>query len=179
MITLEPYLKHYYEQNINRDLESSKCFHIMGIDILIDKKCNAWLMEINSNPSLNIFLEREIPGALEGQTEKVLQELDKHVKSKVVSEAIRIVTGEGNDEYDGSFDQILPYEEEDNEDDYYIWNKGQHLFDIMVNLTGSKKDADLKGRLSLFQFSRFHKVPEFSKVGSYFKADLEIAFKNM
>jgi hypothetical protein len=76
--------------------------------------------------------------------------LDKHVKAKVVSEAIRIVTGEGNDEYDGSFEQILPYEEPDNEDDYYIWNKGQHLFDLMVNLTGSKKDADLKGRLSLF-----------------------------
>jgi len=149
VITLEPYLKHYYEQNVNRELEESKCFHIMGIDILIDIKCNAWLMEINSNPSLNIFLEREIPGALEGQTEKVLQELDKHVKAKVVTEAIRIVSGEGNDEYDGSFEQILPCEEEDM-DDYYIWNKGQHLFDLMVNLSGSKKDPDLKGRLSLF-----------------------------
>ena len=61
-------------------------------------------MEINSNPSLNIFLERDIPGALEGQTEKVLQELDKHVKAKVVTESIRIVSGEGNDEYDGSFE---------------------------------------------------------------------------
>jgi len=29
-------------------------------------------MEINSNPSLNIFLEREIPGSNDGQTEKVL-----------------------------------------------------------------------------------------------------------
>jgi len=36
------------------------------MDILLDKKCNAWLMEINANPSLNIFLDREIPGALEG-----------------------------------------------------------------------------------------------------------------
>lgn len=95
-----------------------------------------------------------------------------------MTEAIRIVTGEGNDEYEDSFEQILPCEDEDIED-YYIWNKGQHLFDMMLSLTGSKKDPDLKGRLSLFQFSRFHKVPEFSKVGSYFKADLEIAFKNM
>lgn len=61
-------------------------------------------MEINSNPSLNIFLERDIPGALNGQTEKVLQELDKHVKSKVVTEAIRIVTGKGNDEYRDSYE---------------------------------------------------------------------------
>jgi len=63
---MEPYLKHYYVQNIGRDCENSKAFHVLGLDILIDKKFNAWLMEINSNPSLNIFLEREIPGALDG-----------------------------------------------------------------------------------------------------------------
>lgn len=65
-------------------------FHILGLDVLIDKKFNAWLMEVNSNPSLNIFLERDIPGK-PGETEKVLQELDKHVKAKVVTETIRIV----------------------------------------------------------------------------------------
>ena len=53
-------------------IENSKVFHILGLDILIDKKHHAWLMEINSNPSLNIFLERDIPGALNGQTERVL-----------------------------------------------------------------------------------------------------------
>ena len=65
-------------------------------------------MEVNSNPSLNIFLEREIPGSLDGQTERILQELDKHVKAKVVNEAIRIVTGKGSDEYESSFEQLLP-----------------------------------------------------------------------
>jgi hypothetical protein len=29
------------------------------MDILIDKKLNAWLMEVNSNPSLNMFLEKD------------------------------------------------------------------------------------------------------------------------
>ena len=61
-------------------------------------------MEINSNPSLNIFLEREIPGTTDGSTEKVLQELDKHVKAKVVDETIRIVTGKGEGEHDGAFE---------------------------------------------------------------------------
>ena len=46
-------------------------------------------MEINSNPSFNMFLERTLP---DGTEEKVLSELDKYVKSKVVSEAISIVT---------------------------------------------------------------------------------------
>ena len=72
--------------------------------MLIDKKNNAWLMEVNSNPSLNIFLEREVPGTTDGQTEKVLQELDKLVKAKVVNETIRIVTGKGISDYEGSFE---------------------------------------------------------------------------
>lgn len=29
------------------------------MDILVDKKNNAWLMEVNANPSLNMFLEKE------------------------------------------------------------------------------------------------------------------------
>ena len=109
--------------NIGKDLKApaaKKMFQILGLDILIDKKHHAWLMEINSNPSLNIFLEREIPGALEGQTEKVLQELDKHVKARVVTEAIRIVSGEGDGEYDGAFEQLLPDPELE---EYYIWNR--------------------------------------------------------
>lgn len=52
--------------NISRKLDKSKAFHIIGMDVLIDKKNKPWIMEINSNPSLNIFLEREIPGALDG-----------------------------------------------------------------------------------------------------------------
>ena len=91
---MEPYLTHYYKTHLSSaNYKEAKVFQILGLDILIDKKFKAWLMEVNSNPSLNIFLEREIPGALDGQTEKVLYELDKHVKAKVVTEAIRIVTG--------------------------------------------------------------------------------------
>jgi len=71
---LEPYLYNYYRTGISKDEEkiaNSKAFHILGLDVLIDKKNHAWLMEINANPSLNIFLEREIPGS-DGQHEKVL-----------------------------------------------------------------------------------------------------------
>ena len=69
IITLEPYLTNYYLHNISKNIDApvaNKMFQILGLDILIDKKNHAWLMEINSNPSLNIFLEREIPGALDG-----------------------------------------------------------------------------------------------------------------
>lgn len=181
VITLEPYLRHYYRTNITRDEEimaKSKVFHILGLDVLIDKKNHAWLMEINSNPSLNIFLEREVPGSLGGQTERVLQELDKHVKAKVVTEAMRIVTGECGDEYAGSYEKLLP-EADGSLDQYYVWNKAQRLFELMASTSQTKKDPDQRDKVSQFQFSRFHKVPEFGKTGSYFKADLELVFKNL
>ena len=116
---------------------------------MIDKKNNAWLMEINSNPSLNIFLEREIPGSTDGSTEKVLQELDKIVKAKVVNETIRIVSGKGINDYEGSFEQVLPVED-GSMDDYYIWNKAQHLFELIVETNQTKKDPEQKGKISLF-----------------------------
>jgi hypothetical protein len=49
----------------------------------------AWLMEINANPSFNMFLERDLPN---GEVEKTLSELDKYLKSRVASSAIHIVT---------------------------------------------------------------------------------------
>ncbi len=47
-------------------------------------------MEINANPSFNMFLERDLPN---GEVEKTLSELDKYLKARVASEAIKIVTG--------------------------------------------------------------------------------------
>jgi len=164
--------------NLSRDLDKSKAFHVLGLDVLIDKKFNAWLMEINSNPSLNIFLERDIPGAIEGATEKILQELDKHVKAQVVTEAIRIVTGEGDGEYDGVFEKLLPVED-GSMDEFYVWNKGQEFYDLLLQTKDAKKEPNMEHRLSLFQFSRLNKVPDFGKQGSFFKADLEIVFKNL
>lgn len=75
------------------------------MDILIDKKNNAWLMEVNSNPSLNMFLEKEAD-LKEGQTpERILVELDKYVKAKVVGDAISIVTEQkGSPDFDSTFD---------------------------------------------------------------------------
>jgi tubulin polyglutamylase TTLL11 len=90
VITLEPYLIHMYHQSgLGFDHSEAKNFHIVGFDILIDTKLRAWLMEINANPSFNMFLERDLPN---GDVEKTLSELDKYLKSRVASAAIHIVT---------------------------------------------------------------------------------------
>ena len=39
---------------------NGKCFHVIGIDILIDEELNPWLLESNNNPSFNIEHEATI-----------------------------------------------------------------------------------------------------------------------
>ena len=43
-------------------------------------------------------------------------------------------------------------------------------------MLGSTKQG--QDSISLFQFSRLSRVPQFSKVNQFFKADLDICFKN-
>ena len=90
VVTLEPYLTHMYHQSVSWEHHEARNFHIVGFDILLDTKLRAWLMEINANPSFNMFLERELPN---GEVEKTTSELDKYLKARVASEAIKIVTG--------------------------------------------------------------------------------------
>ena len=54
VIALEPYLKNAYRCFIQQEKgDESRCFQILGFDILIDEEANCWLMEVNANPSLN------------------------------------------------------------------------------------------------------------------------------
>lgn len=126
------------------------------MDILLDKKMNAWLMEVNANPSLNMFLEKDVPPDSNIEPEKILSELDKFVKSKVIAEAVRIVTGEGTTEFEGSYEQLLPASDPEFEN-YYIWNRALNLFELMIK-TGKASDS-----VTLFQFSKLARVPEFAK----------------
>ena len=66
VIALDPYLTNAYHCFMSSENEKSKCFQILGLDILIDDNWQLWLMEVNANPSLNVFDERELPT---GETE--------------------------------------------------------------------------------------------------------------
>ena len=156
---------------MNADHLNCKAFQILGVDILLDKKLNAWLMEVNANPSLCMFLEKDIvPG--EPEPERILSEIDKYIKTMVIGEAVKIVSGQGNDEYDGTYKKLLPLED-DSYDDYYVWNRVLELFELMV---AQGKTIEF---VSQFQFSRLARVPGFAKANQFFKADLDICFKNM
>ena len=42
------------------NLSSGNLFELYGVDVLLDKKLNPWLMEVNLNPSLNCDSEIDL-----------------------------------------------------------------------------------------------------------------------
>jgi hypothetical protein len=55
----------------------------------VDENLNAWLLEVNANPSLNVYSDKELPN---GDIEQTLSELDKYVKTNLLSDVIKVVT---------------------------------------------------------------------------------------
>lgn len=62
IIALTPYLKNNCKNQIGPDLKNMRVFHFLGFDIMLDTNLKAWQFEINANPSMNMHLERELPG---------------------------------------------------------------------------------------------------------------------
>ena len=55
---------------------------------MMDKKQRAWMLEVNANPSMNMYVDRELPN---GDLERVLSDVDRFIKGTVVSDAIKVV----------------------------------------------------------------------------------------
>ena len=46
-------------------------------------------MEVNANPSLNVYNDKELPN---GDIEQTLSEIDKYVKSSLLADTLALVT---------------------------------------------------------------------------------------
>lgn len=88
VIALEPYLKNAYHCFVSTDHDNPRCFQILGLDILMDENWNCWLMEVNANPSLNVYNDKELPN---GDIEQTLSEIDKYVKSTLIADTLGLL----------------------------------------------------------------------------------------
>ena len=48
-------------------------------------------MEVNANPSLNVYVDKELPN---GDIELTLSELDKYVKTMLISDTFKLITND-------------------------------------------------------------------------------------
>jgi hypothetical protein len=164
VVSLVPFLKSFARKCVRTDIGSIKWFQIIGIDIMLDADFNTWLMEINANPSMNMFLEKE---GVNGDKEKILSELDKHLKTKVLQDAFHIVKSKDLDEF-GCFEKILPVDDKQF-NRYYLFDT---IRDIFEKLGGVKKPDFLTAS----QFERLGRYPKL--IWAHFgKADYAILFK--
>ena len=88
VIALEPYIKSAYHANFMSS-SNPRCFQILGLDILVDEALNCWLMEVNANPSLNVFNE---PSGADVEPSPSLSEIDMHVKAGLITDTLALLS---------------------------------------------------------------------------------------
>ena len=108
LVAVEACLDNETFANLERSrANGNKNFHIIGVDVLIDSNLDAWLIEINVNPSLNVDEEHEVsPGVYQNS----LSILDQHIKTFAVQDAIALArkSHPENCEREGSYYRLRP-----------------------------------------------------------------------
>ena len=110
LIAIQAGLCNHFESQLQAaKIKKIKCFHIIGVDVLLTEDCKAWLLEINANPSLRIDFESEVSP---GITESIPSALDLYVKTMVVEDAIKISRMKLKEQLEiqrfGSYEKLLP-----------------------------------------------------------------------
>ena len=134
---------------------------------MMDQNCKAYLMEINSNPSMNMFLERQNE---KGENEKEISELDKYLKTLVIEDALKIIRSKKQLDDLGWYIQILPTDDEQY-NQYYIYDQIREIF---TTLTGVKKTEFITAS----QFQKLGRFPELTR-SHFSKAHYDIVFKEV
>ena len=65
-------------------LESS-CFHIVGVDIMLDSDYNAWFIEINKKPGINLCSKSKLFPGQDG-----VPQADKEINAPMVSDVLQL-----------------------------------------------------------------------------------------
>ena len=111
---------------------------------------HVWLVEINANPSLNVYSDTLLPN---GDIEQNLSELDKYVKTMLMSDTLRIITMPQEIVHNysevGCLKKILPVKNDLEE--LYMYSHFEKLFEFL----SGNKNYDF---LTLQQFLRLSRI---------------------
>lgn len=106
-----PHIKNQYNIAFGKGASNKNCFHMYGIDILLDEDFNPWVLEINSNPSFNMNISKFVQqdGTTNFKLVNEVSEIDKYIKSMVLGDAFKILScGLEKINKLGSFERLYP-----------------------------------------------------------------------
>lgn len=83
-----PLMAHQLSALTNNKIFKGNPFQILGIDVLVDEKGKAWVLEINDHPSLNIYFDKEFMNNVKKPSEDDICPVDLYVKSRLVTDVI-------------------------------------------------------------------------------------------
>ena len=167
---IKPFLG-YFQKCIFPRSEPGKCFHILGVDILLDSKCRPWILEINASPSLSIdsTIREEIETdpvivtnnplkhkMKETKSKFAVSNVDLHVKSMVLGHAVKLCKKivddiEDYEEYD-SYTQIYSPEVE-----HTLFSE-KTVFDTLLAMFVELSGSQFFPALTPIKFCRIGKV---------------------
>ena len=186
---LKPFLL-YFQKCIFPRSEPGKCFHIIGVDILLDSKCRPWILEINASPSLNIdsTVKEEVevnPVVItnnplkhklaEPRSKYAVSNVDLHVKSMVMGHAVKLCKK--------TVDKIEDYEEYDSYTQIYSPEVEQKMFaekttyDNLLNIFIELSGTQFFPALTPIKFCRIGKILKDLGHRHLNKIELDVCFK--
>lgn len=117
---LKPYIQ-YACKTYYSGPKRGKCFHIIGIDVILDNDLKPYLLEINSNPSLNIdwnpddsHAKNKAQGVFTREKDRIIRDIspiDLYVKKRVLGDIVKMLKKTKQSEiHSGEFTNYKSYE---------------------------------------------------------------------
>ena len=141
---------------------NQKFYQILGFDIMFDDDLNAWLFEVNSYPSMDIYHHSDRSDGLFIREES---KIDQKIKSKIFTEAARILIAKDESSV---FELVYDSEEDSGLGDIY-----EGVCQIYKKLSGIRIGTSISS-------SKFANLAKYlpKKLGVT-KIDLELKYKKL
>jgi hypothetical protein len=146
------------------DLDDRRCFHVIGLDVMIDEKAQPRLIEVNSSPSLALDQEVEVVNEETGESRvrKQVSPVDVAVKVRVMRSVLRLV---GDRTLESDLRPICGGGKEEAEE-WTLVDRCRRLFAVV--------QSDTSKGMSAAHYVRFCRNAGLLDLGAFAKADLEI-----